>query len=121
MRKSFVEEEGFEEVVDEDGGKVEIVVEIEEDRDNGNENDVGRDGYVFVEDDIEELEKRFEDSVGFEKGKSKDVFDLDDEDEIGDVEEFVGFDKFVGFEDEMSIFEAMLFGRKNKKNVILKI
>lgn len=120
LRKSFVEEEGLEEVADEDGGKAEIVAETEEDRDNGNENDVGRDGYVSAEDDIEELEKRFEDSVGLEKGKSKDVLDSDDEDEIGDAEELVGLDKSVGSEDEMSILEAMLSGRKNKKNVTLK-
>uniref|UniRef100_A0A803L9I3 Uncharacterized protein n=1 Tax=Chenopodium quinoa TaxID=63459 RepID=A0A803L9I3_CHEQI len=134
LRKSFIEEDDFEDVeqVDVDGGIQHETVEpvagnVDDNNDvAGNvdseksENVVVDDGFVSAEDDVDELEERFQESVGFEEGKSRYELPSDKEDGIGndelnDIRQCPG-----GSDDESVDLEAMISGRRNKKHVTSK-
>ncbi|XP_021761506.1 DNAJ protein JJJ1 homolog [Chenopodium quinoa] len=132
LRKSFIEEDDFEDVeqVDVDGGiqhedETEPVAKIVDDKNDvaGNvdsENVVIDDGFVSAEDDVDELEERFQESVGFEEGKSRYELPSDKEDGIGN-DELNDIGQSPGGSDDESIdLEAMISGRWNKKHVTSK-
>ncbi|XP_010695209.4 DNAJ protein JJJ1 homolog [Beta vulgaris subsp. vulgaris] len=115
LRKSFVEEDGFEDVeevdVDDEVQQEDETVERVE-RNTEDQKNEAHDGFVSAEDDVDDLEENFKESVGLEEGRSRYEFLSDDEDGSVNDEEPNGIEdseenpkESVGLEDGRSRYE----------------
>ncbi|XP_021856364.2 DNAJ protein JJJ1 homolog [Spinacia oleracea] len=116
LRKSFIEEDDFEDVEEVDVVDGEFQHEDEAVENVEDKNDVAHDGFVSAEDDVDDLEEKFKESVGFEEVRSRYELPSDNEVGIGNDEEVA---QPAGGSDDESIvdLEAMISSRRNKKNV----
>lgn len=126
LRKTF-EEEGLEEVEevseDEERGEDEGESQPDMKGNDGYDNDIETDGIASVEDDVDELEEKIRDSVRLEEAKSRDENssnEADDDDDDDNADQRAQFEEGVGSDDETSTLEAMISGRRNRRNVGLK-
>lgn len=125
LRKTF-EEEDLEEVeeVSEDEERGEDVGESQSEMkgNDGYDNDIEPDGIASVEADVDELEEKIRDSVRLEEAKSRDENDSNeaDDDDDNNAAQRGQFEEGVGSDDETSTLEAMISGRRNRRNVGLK-
>lgn len=123
LRKTF-EEEDFEEVAEVDEYKEEANGEGEAQQDmRGHDeckNDIGDDSFASAEDDDDEIEEKFRDSVRVDGDKSREEPHLDEQDDDNNTDQPDQVEEAVESNDESSILESMLCGRKNKKHVALK-
>ncbi|KAL2935419.1 DNAJ protein JJJ1-like protein [Bienertia sinuspersici] len=110
LRKSFVEDDDYEDVDGED------VEHVEQNAVDENENDVGHDDFVSAEDDVDDLEEKFKENVGFAEERSR----SDDEVGIDDGKESNRIEHSGESDDESIILEAMISGRRNKKQGMSK-
>uniref|UniRef100_A0A7C9AHH2 J domain-containing protein n=1 Tax=Opuntia streptacantha TaxID=393608 RepID=A0A7C9AHH2_OPUST len=125
LRKTF-EEEHLEEVEEmgEDEERCEEEGEAQQDVEGNDEyeNDIEPDGVASVE-DVDELEEKIRDSVRLQEAESRDERnsdEADDDDDNDNAEERGQFGEAVRSDDETSILEAMISGRRNRRNVGLK-
>lgn len=113
----------FEEVSeDEERGEDEGESQPDMKGNDGYGNDIETDGIASVEDDVDELEEKIRDSVRLEEAKSRveNSSNEADDDDDDNADQRAQFEEGVGSDDETSTLEAMISGRRNRRNVGLK-
>ncbi|XP_057517297.1 DNAJ protein JJJ1 homolog [Amaranthus tricolor] len=128
LRKSFVEEDIYEDVEEDIDSKFQY--QDEDGKQVGGNNaddDVSGNGFVSVEDDADDLVEDFKESVGFEEERSRYEL-LSDDDVIGNDKKGNGIEESAsgyeeestGFENESIFLETLISNRWNKANVTIK-